>query len=240
MRISAAILVFSLVSVTPALVMGTPIAQWTFESTVPTTAGPYSPEVGSGSASGFHAGAAVYSSSVGNGSAHSYSSTVWAVGDYWQFQVSTIGFENTSISWDQASSNTGPGVFGLFWSLTGVAGSFAQVGGNYGVLANASPNPLWNGTTSSSLYSYNYNLSLITALNNASTVYFQLIDESTTSANGSTVAGGGTDRIDNFTVTGAQIPDSTSGLACLVCSVGLLEVLRRMTSVSSPLPQKHA
>jgi hypothetical protein len=234
MRISAAILVFSLVSVTPALVMGTPIAQWTFESTVPTTAGPYSPEVGSGSASGFHTGAAVYSSPAGNGSAHSYSSTLWAVGDYWQFKVSTLGFENISISWNQAGSSTGPRDFILQFSNDGT--SFTQVGNAYQI-----PLSDWSTTTFHNGFAFNPDLSGFASLiMNQSDVYFRLVDNSTTAINPGSVSSGGTDRIDNFTVTGAQIPDSTSGLACLVCSVGLLEVLRRMTSVSSPLPQKHA
>src|SRR5438105_15687052 len=77
------------------------IAQWTFETSAPTTAGPIAPEVGSGSASGSHAGAAVYSSPAGNGSVHSYSANTWAVGDYWQFQTSTLGSSGISLSWDQ-------------------------------------------------------------------------------------------------------------------------------------------
>ncbi|HEY2154598.1 MAG TPA: hypothetical protein VGH33_03145, partial [Isosphaeraceae bacterium] len=54
------------------------IADWTFETTLPTTAGPFAPEVGSGAASGQHASASTYSTPVGNGSAHSFSSTAWA------------------------------------------------------------------------------------------------------------------------------------------------------------------
>src|SRR5260221_7300627 len=64
------------------------ITKWTFESTVPTNAGPFSAEIGAGFASGLHAGAAVYSSPSGNGSTHSYSANTWAIGDYWQFQTS--------------------------------------------------------------------------------------------------------------------------------------------------------
>ena len=59
----------------------TTIATWTFETSVPTTAGPFSPEVGAGSAIGSHASSAtVYSSPSGNGSFHSFSSTNWGVG----------------------------------------------------------------------------------------------------------------------------------------------------------------
>ena len=242
MKISAAILVGSLVSITAASVMGTPIAiaQWTFESSVPTNAGPYSPEIGSGTGTAFHNdGSTIYSSTTGDGSAISWNATRWTVGDYWQFSISTLGEESIVLTWAQASSNTGPGVFGLFYSTDG-GSIFNQYSANYTVLANASPNPLWSSTTEHLQYSFTNNLSSIVNLNNASSVYFRLVDTNTTSANGGTVGTAGTDRVDNFTVTGTQIPDSTSGLVCLGGVLGLLEILRRIICGSSPLPQRHA
>jgi hypothetical protein len=95
------------------------IAQWTFESTVPVTAGPFSPEVGSGSATGSHATSTVYTAPAGNGSAHSFSSTAWSIGDYYQFSVSTAGFKDINLSWDQTKSNTGPRDFTLQYSTDG-------------------------------------------------------------------------------------------------------------------------
>ena len=44
---------------------------------------------------------------VGNGSPKSMSGNGWAVGDYWQFQSSTLGFSDIGISFDQISSSTG-------------------------------------------------------------------------------------------------------------------------------------
>jgi hypothetical protein len=247
MKISTAFLVCSLIGITPALVLGTPttIAQWTFETSQPTTAGPYTAELGvsPGSASGSHAGTATYSSPVGNGSSHSFSATAWAVGDYWQFSVSTLGFQGMSLSWDQASSATGPRDFGLFWSVTGLANSFTQVGAIYAVLLNPSPST-WNSSTTHSEYSLSYDLSGITALDNVSTVYFQLMDMSTTNVNGGNVRSTGTDRIDNFTVNGTEmstnVPDSLPGLAGLSCVLGMLVALRRMTRAGSFLPATKA
>ncbi len=188
------------------------LADWTFETSAPvTTPGPgvptanYSPEVGSGAAFGLHAGNSVYTSPAGNGSAHSFSSTVWAVGDYYEFSTSTAGFSDISVSYDQTSSGTGPGNFKLQYSVNGT--SFTDFGSVNTVLANASPNPTWNGTTHSSIYTFNYDLSSITALNNQSTVYFRVVDTSTTSAGGGTVASGGTDRIDNFIIS---VPEPSS------------------------------
>jgi len=203
------------------------IADWTFETSAPTTAGSFNPEVGTGSATGFHSGSTTYSSPAGNGSAHSFSSTDWLVGDYYQFQVSTIGDTGIVISWDQTSSGTGPGSFTLQYSLNGT--SFTTFGSAYTVLANASPNPAWNATTSSSLYSYNVNLSSITALNNATSVYFRLVDNSTTAAGGGTVGTTGTDRVDNFEVQSdlAAVPEASTLYGGIALSLGMLASLVR-------------
>lgn len=242
MKISAAILVCSLVSVTPALVMGTTttIAQWTFETSLAgftgtsgatsTDLGPLAAEIGSGSASGHHATSATkWTSPAGNGSSHSFNSDHWATYDYYQFQISTIGFSDIQVAFDQYGSSTGPRDFNLEYSMDGtVFTTFAS----YSLLAAGS----WNSSS--------FDLNLITALNNVSTVYFQLIDESATSASGGPVGTTGTDRVDNFIVSGDKIttsvPDSIPGVAGLGCVFGLLEILRRMTRVSSPLPHGTA
>jgi len=203
-------------------IKATVLVDWTFETSQPTTAGAISPEIGSGNAYGSHAGAAVYSSPAGNGSSHSYSSTVWAVNDYWEFDFSSLGYTGVQISFDQTSSNTGPGHFGLFYSIN--SGPYTQIGANYTVLANASPNPPWNATTSSSLYTLTPNLSSLgSALDNETSVSFRLVDQDTVSANGGTVSSGGTDRVDNFIVTVNPVPEPTTlalsalgGLACLL------------------------
>lgn len=174
------------------------IASWTFETSQPTTAGPLSPEVGSGSATGSHASASTYSSPAGNGSAHSFSSNTWAVNDYYQFQTSTTGSSGIALQFDQTSSGTGPRDFKVYYSTDGT--TFTDSGYAYAVLANASPNPTWNATTSSPLYTNIVNLGTVTALNNKAAVYFRLVDTSTTSASGGTVATAGTSRVDNVSV----------------------------------------
>ncbi len=203
------------------------IADWTFETSLPSGTGPYSPEVGSGSATAV--GLGTISNPAGNGSSHSFSANGWNVGtSYYQFQVSTLGYNNVTLSYDQTSSNTGPGLFNLEYTTDGV--NFFTVSSGYSVLANASPNPVWNGTTSSSLYSFNYNLSSIAGLNNQSVVDFLIVDASTTSANGGTVAGTGTDRVDNVIVTGslAPVPEpSTLALGALGAVAGLLRLRRK-------------
>ena len=194
------------------------IAGWTFETTQPASAGPFAAEVGSGDASGNHAGASTYSSPAGNGSLHSFSSNGWAVGDYYQFQVSTLGYADLSVAFDQTSSNTGPGEFRLTYSIDGSTFSDFTT---YSVLANASPNPPWNSTTNSSLYGFSFDLSSITTINDAENVYLRLIDNSMTSADGGAVGSTGTDRVDNFEVSATAVSEPSALFLLSVGTFGL-------------------
>ena len=199
----------------------TTIAKWTFETSAPTTPGSFTPEIGLGLASGFHAGASTYSSPAGNGSAHSFSSNTWAIGDYYQFQVSTSGLSNINVSWDQISSGTGPKDFSLLYSTDGT--NFSTAISSYTVLVNATPNT-WSSATPISTSSYTFDFSGLTAINNQAAVYFRLRDFDAISANGGTVAAGGTDRVDNFSVTVIPEP-STYALLAGVATFAI--VLRR-------------
>lgn len=184
------------------------LAKWTFESSIPTTAGPLAPEVGAGSGLGYHASAStVYSNPVGNGSAESYSSSFWAIGDYYQFSVSSLGYQGLGISFDQVSSSTGPGQFYVAYSTDG--STYTQFGSVYTVLANSAPNA-WSSSLAITSTSYSFDLSAITALDNSASIYFRLVDASTVSAGGATVATGGTSRLDNFTVTAAPVPEPSA------------------------------
>lgn len=179
------------------------LARWTFEVSIPTTAGPHLPEFGTGQAIGFHTGTTTYSNPAGNGSPESFSSTNWTVGDYYEFQTTTISASNIILSFDQISSGTGPRDFVVQYSTDGVNfTTFAGAGGAYTVLENAVPN-LWTSSASNAASHYVVNLSSVIAINNQTTVYFRLTNTSTIAANGTTVATGGTNRVDNFIVNGS-------------------------------------
>lgn len=189
------------------------LANWTFETSVPATAGPHAAEVGSGSASGFHASsAAVYSNPAGNGSNESFSSNNWGTGDYYQFSVDTSGYENISFGWSQIRSGTGPADFKLEYSVDG-GGSFSTVM-NYSVLGGGSD--FWS---SSSVHTTSiYAPVTISGADDAGVVLFRLT--SLVSA-----ASAGTNRVDDITVAGDVVP--APGALALVGLSGLVIGRRR-------------
>ncbi len=198
------------------------LAGWTFEVSQPTTAGPHAAEVGSGSALGWHASAAtVYSSPVGNGSARSFSSNTWAVGDYYQFQTSTLGYLSITLTFDHTSSNTGPRDFQVQWSIDGV--NFSTLA-SYSVLANATPDAWTSSPPRNPIHTYGP-FAAPAALNNQPSVWFRLVNSSTVSANGGTVGTAGTSRVDNVEIEGVLIP--TPGSLALISLAGLLAMRRR-------------
>jgi hypothetical protein len=198
------------------------LASWTFETSVPTTAGPHAAESGSGAATAVQASsAAVYSNPAGNGSAESFSSNNWAVADYYQFTATSpsgpMVCPKLVFTWDQTSSNTGPRDFEVQFSADG--GAYSSLG-TVAVLANASPNPVWNTTTASPLYTSMKMLTNVTA----TTFSFRVINTSTVSANGGTVATTGTTRVDNVTIE-SVVPEPCSGQLA-----GILGVVAAMRS----------
>ncbi len=172
----------------------TTLAKWTFETSVPTTSGPLTPEEGAGSATSNTGGA--FTNPAGWGSAESWASSGWGVGEYFQFQTSSTGLSGVTVSWQQVGSNTGPKNFRLEYSTDGTNFTTHQ-----SYVVNLST---WNATLTPAADQYTFNLSAITVLNNAATIYFRLtlVDTVPIGAT-STFGSGGTSRVDNFTVTTA-------------------------------------
>jgi hypothetical protein len=199
---------------------GQTIAQWTFETSQPrgSATGNWftniSAEVGAGTASVFHNVNRGVFSPPGNGSAHSLSSSNWAVGDFYQFALSTSGYSKIGLTFDIASSGNGPGTVQLEYSVNGT--SFSNIGSSQPILVNGSPNPFWNTTTYNPIFTMTYDLSAIADLDNADTVYFRLVDPSTGSAAGGSVAPTGTEIVDNFTVSIVPEPRNLPLLAVLL------------------------
>ena len=85
------------------------------------------------SLSAFHALAATtWSSPSGNGSTYSLSSNNWSVGDYYQITVSTNGYSDIYLAWDQTRSSTGPSSFRVDMSTDGT--NFTTILASYSVI----------------------------------------------------------------------------------------------------------
>lgn len=196
------------------------IAKWNFETKPPAGApgaGVWitniAADIGAGTASGWHAGSATYSSPPGNGSANSLSSAAWAAGDSYQFAVRTIGFQNVTVAYDQAGSATGPRDFTFSYSTDGI--HFTTSGTSYVVLTNnTSANNEGSGKSTSAwsssgsqqpAYALLFDLGSIASLNGQPVVYFRLMVADGTAENGASIGASGTDRVDNFLVSGAPL-----------------------------------
>jgi hypothetical protein len=234
--LSFAVAIFSTASV--QLTRGDVLADWTFETNA--LSGNYSPganttttnffaelglQAGTAAATGLHVGSAVYSSPAGDGSAKSLSSTLWAVGDYYQFALSAANYSNLGITFEQVSSGTGPASFGLQYSVDGTTfNPFASytVTNAPGFSPTVAASPLTN--------SFSFDLSSITALNNDATVAFRLVDlNNTVDAAGTAVVGtGGTDRVDDFIVNGiSTVPEPSQLILATLGGAACLIALRR-------------
>jgi hypothetical protein len=108
-------------------------------------------EIGSGTASTWHSGFEAYSSFPGNGSRAAFGATnSWAVGDLYQFAVSTLGYQNLTITYDQAGNLHGPGTFYLAYSTDG--NTFTKIGTDYSVGLGS-----WTFNTVSTTNSFSFN-----------------------------------------------------------------------------------
>ncbi len=197
------------------------LAGWTFETSIPATAGPHLAEGGvfgaTSNALGFHTDpGTVYSNPAGNGSAESFSSNFWSIGDYYQFSTTTTGYESISLRFDQTRSGTGPTTFDVLWSTDGLI--FSTLLDDYTVLNNAAPPGAWNATTGFPEYSFGP-LALPAGANDQAQIIFRLVNQL---AAGGT---GGTNRVDNIVVSGTLIP--TPGAAALIGLAGLIALRRR-------------
>lgn len=206
------------------------IVQWDFEgSTTPpdlansTVSPSVSASLGTGTAIGVHADAATdWTTPAGNGSANSLSSNTWAVGDYYQFNFSTVGYLDLRLSLDQTGSSTGPRDFTLAWSTNGV--SFTSFS-SYSLTGS----PAWSSATYSPVHTYSFDLSAISALDEQASVTIRLVNSSTVSIGGATVAAGGTGRVDNFTVMATPVPEAGTAamLAAGLAVIGFVARRRR-------------
>jgi len=224
-----------------ATAKGDILTDWTFETSQPTTTGPFSPESGlqTATAQASASGLGTISSPSGDGSSHSFSANGWTVGGYFQFSLNTIGYENILVSFEQTSSNTGPRDFNFQYSTDGgatftidnpTAGGQSPGSSPYEVFPNAAVlgNTSWSPSTFQSAFQFSIDLTPMTAVNNASSVIFRVVDADTVAANNANpVAVAGTDRIDDFVVSASPVPEPGSLALGLTGGFAWLLALRR-------------
>jgi MYXO-CTERM domain-containing protein len=173
------------------------------------------------SLSAFHALAATtWSTPAGNGSQYSFSSNNWSVEDYYQVSLSTLGYTAISLSWDQTRSSTGPSSFRVDMSVDGGA-NFSTVLASYTVIqagATGSGTLSWSTLPANYQSAFTSTLTGLAAADNQSSVIFRFV-------NLSTVASGGTNRIDNIVISGDAVP--APGAIALLGLAGLAARRRR-------------
>lgn len=165
--------------------------------------------------SSFHTNpAATYTSPAGNGSQYSFSSNNWGIGDYYEARLSTLGYSDIQLSWDQARSSTGPSSFELILSTDGGV-SFSLVT-NYTVLQSGGGGApgTWSSTTYNPLYTTTLS---VAGADNQALVIFRFRAVSAASA------ATGSNRIDNVVIS--SIP--TPGALALLGLAGLAARRRR-------------
>ena len=226
---------FSLVAVAAATAVATSasaavVAGWTITTAFPTGAGNVPTGVtytvgaaneglqttGSELRSVHSLAAATYTSPAGNGSQYAFSSNNWSTGDFYEARLSTLGYSDISISWDQTRSSTGPATFELVMSTDGGA-NFTTLLASYTVLQSGGGGApgTWSSTTYNPIYSLNQ---AAAAADNQANVIFRFRSLATTAAAGSS-------RIDNVMIYSGPVP--APGAIALLGVAGLAGLRRR-------------
>ena len=226
---------FSLVAVVAATAVATSasaavVAGWTITTAFPTGAGNVPTGVtytvgaaneglqttGSELRSVHSLAAATYTSPAGNGSQCAFSSNNWSTGDFYEARLSTLGYSDISISWDQTRSSTGPATFELVMSTDGGA-NFTTLLASYTVLQSGGGGApgTWSTTTYNPIYSLNQ---AAAAADNQADVIFRFRSLATTAAAGSS-------RIDNVMIYSGPVP--APGAIALLGVAGLAGLRRR-------------
>ena len=226
---------FSLVAVVAASAVATSasaavVAGWTITTAFPTGAGKVPTGVtytvgaanegrqttGSELRSVHSLAAATYTSPAGNGSQYAFSSNNWSTGDFYEARLSTLGYSDISISWDQTRSSTGPATFELVMSTDGGA-NFTTLLASYTVLQSGGGGApgTWSSTTYNPIYSLNQ---AAAAADNQANVIFRFRSLATTAAAGSS-------RIDNVMIYSGPVP--APGAIALLGVAGLAGLRRR-------------
>ena len=230
MKSLSSLLIASAVIATASAASADVIAGWSIPTAVTaTTAATYSygaanlgAQVSGSMLSGTHSSAlTAWSSPAGNGSTYALSSNGWTTGDYYQVSMATTGYSDISVSWDQTRSGTGPSAFSLTMSTDGGA-NFTTLLASYTVLQAGGTGTGTTGWSAAGLYQTGFTTTTIVGISAANQGNILLRFNSL-----STPAVGGTNRVDNISVTGALVAVPSPGAIALIGLAGLVARRRR-------------
>lgn len=216
--------IFSLVAISAivpllsAQTTGAQIALWTFEDWEDDlehspTIGPITPETGSGSATGWHINSVAWSQPAGHGSGQSLSSTNWEIGDYYQFQISTLGLVDIEVGWAMTRSDSASETWNFDYSLNGT--DFTTYD-SFTVGTSG-----WGTTSSPAASVYLKDLSEVVGLNDQPSVFIRLSAASVGDSSRGAV------RIDDVSMTAIPEPGSVALFAGLIAG-GAIVIRRRL------------
>ncbi len=191
------------------------LAEWTFETSVPTTAGPHAAEGGTLGGNAFAVTGGTISNPTGNGTPESMSSNGWDAGDYFEFRTSSTGYAGLTFSWSQGRSPTGPELFDFTVSTDGA--SFVTLLPGYSVRVLSGPG--WSSPgvpVAMDIFTVN----LPAAYDNQALLVFRMVSLQT-------VAAAGTNRVDSVTLT---VPAPAAGSVFVLGALAAGAGRRRRTT----------
>ncbi|HEX7010054.1 MAG TPA: PEP-CTERM sorting domain-containing protein [Phycisphaeraceae bacterium] len=212
-----ALILGGMLAVAPAASADT-IALWNFDDgALPQTdvAGSELADVGTGSVSWT---ATSLGTPVGNGTAHSWSlrefDTTGATPKGIDFTVGTVGRQDIVLSFSMNAGSTSPQTFSIQWA-TSAGGPFTQID-QITLLQTA-----FVSTTFNPDLFYSFDLSAVTALNDAPTAVFRIIQAEPATNNLGSV------RLDEVHVEGSPLPEPASSLLMALGAVAVVTRQRR-------------
>lgn len=207
--------ILSLFATAPAA-SGAIVANWTFETSQPASAGPHNAEAGVAAGAASQALRTVDSGGTpntsggmpGNGSAWSFNSRPWRTDDTLRFRTDTTGYTAITFQWCWARSDAdAPGQFALEWSTNGSSWSFLN-NQNVGIATWSAATPNANSCVGP--------IAMPAGLDNQANAFIRLRSLSDATNGFSTI------RFDDVVVSGVPEPASLGLLA-----VGGLMLIRR-------------
>jgi PEP-CTERM motif len=232
----AALAAYAVLALVAAPAHAVVVTQWNFNSVPPdasTSTGSTAPSIGSGTAALVGGTTATFASGVGSTDLAAADNTGWNTTAYpasgadktagAKFSVSTVGFNNVVVSWDQRHSNTSSKYVAFQYTIDGT--TFLDVAGATGLFTAGTGDTWFTGRS--------VDLTGIAGVANNANFGFRVVStfgpgnaSYVASTAGSTYGSGGTMRFDMVTVNAAPVPEPETW-ALMLAGVGAMVFVAR-------------